>query len=193
MRTLFARKFFTRSFFAAAAATVVLAGSGMFSGCSMPTADDFQQRGRTSAFLKDTSDYRAMDNAIYDVLAETYGADRITMVEAPEREHHRWVATSDQDVRGDRHRVRVEGRPMWDSDERYSPQIMVRDQFYLRGNPFAVGSPPEFGGNPWIEGGRDDKQEAKIANAVEAKLRAWRAAGCPEPGNRRDEWLKAKH
>lgn len=175
------------------AAVSVTAGLLAFSAaCTMPLADDTHARGRSNAILKD-SPYIQMDDAIHDVLAEVYGKDRMVLVEKPEIEHHRWATTSDENTQaGGRSRVRIEGRPMKGSDGHWYPQIVVKNEFLMEGNPMSPSSTPrDFGRSPWIEGGRNSKLEAKLSNDVNSLLREWRAGGRTDPENRRDGWFKA--
>jgi hypothetical protein len=163
-----------------------------FTACTIPTADDVHARGSSSAFLRNTTDYRAVDNAIYDVLSEMYPAYTISLVEAPEREFHRWAATSDEFSTGtDRQRIRIEARPWQGSDGHWAPDVAVKTEVAMQQSQFQPKAPGSFGSSPWLEGGRNAKVEARIANEVNKKLRAWRSAGSPDPGNRRDEWLNS--
>lgn len=192
--------------------------AGLFvslTACSVPTADDTHARGSSSAFLRNTASYRAVDNAIYDVLSELreenpghqrvleevglsnllYGKKPgfdVSLVEAPEREFHRWAATSREYSTGsDRQRIRIEARPWQGSDGHWAPDVAVKTEIAQQQNFASFKAPGFFGSSPWLEGGRNSKVEAEIANRVNDKLRAWRASGAADPGNRRDEWLNS--
>jgi len=160
----------------------------MTSACTLVVHDDVHARGSSGMFGDD--EYRAVDNAIYDVLVEQYGKDRVLLVAAPEREHHRWTVTSDEFAIGsDRQRTRIEARAMSGSDGYWFPEVKVTSQFTNRGFDTRVAAPSNFGTNPWINGGSNGRAEAKIVNSVNAKVREWRMNGSQKPGNRRDEWL----
>ncbi len=176
--------------FLRAAILTCCAGLLALSACTIPVADDIHLRGSSSAFAGDTSDYRAMDNAIHDVLVERFGRDRVELVEFPEREHHRWVATSNEFPMGnERHRLRISARPMPGGDGTYEIHVMAREEIYQQGDQFRTGSPPAFGRTPWIEVSRNAKIESEIANEVNSRVRAWRSAGRADPGNRRNEYI----
>lgn len=165
-------------------------GLAALSACAVPfVGEDIHLKGRTSILSPENSEYRAVDNAIYDVLCETYGKSRVIMSEYPEKEFHRWVYVSDEYTAGERMRLRVTARPMKDSDGRWYPSLQAKYEVYMKGDPFINGRPGEFGANPFIEGGRGDMLEAKLVNKVMEKVRAWEAANCPDPGSRRDEWI----
>ena len=143
------------------------------SACTVITHDDTLQRA-------DDAGWRVVDNAIYDVLAEKYGKDRMQLSEYPEKENHRWVATSDQVNGGlQRQRVRVEGTPELDRTGNYCPWIVVRTEAHIDGR--------------WVELSTDAKAEVGVLNSVDAKIRAWRTSGSPaNVASRRNEFLAKK-
>jgi len=159
--------------------------AGLFvslTSCTIPGTD-------TMGAMRNSSERVAVDNAIYDTLAEMYGKDRITLVPA-QRKYHRWAATSNEWATGtDRMRTRVEAGAWLGSDGVWAPDIKVSNELSQQQSPFGNTAPNSLGSDPWLEAGRNTKVEAEIANKVNAKIRSWRANGSQEGGNRRDEWL----
>jgi len=177
-------------------ATFSLAAMAMIglSACSVPTADDVHARGSSNNWFTDTSQYRAVDNAIHDMLVEMFGQSRVELSEYPEKEFHRWIVNLDEFIGADaqRHRYRVEARPQLGEDGKYVPHVKVVEQIYITGMPNTRTPSSDVGRTAWLDGARQPKKEIEIANAVSTKVRAWREAGHQDPGNRRDEYF-ARH
>ena len=171
-----------------ALAGLLVFGAGI-SGCTLGFHDDVHMRGSDS--IGDTTQYRAVDNAIYDVLVKMYGKNRVMASDWPEVEYHKWVVISKEfSPDGQRHRLRIQARPQAGEDGVFVPQVMVEDQIYMQNNLSGnMGKVNERGSSGWIQGARVTKDEMEIANAVNAAVESWRNSGGADTGSRHEDYL----
>jgi|GEM_PF-4306862 len=157
--------------------------------CVVPGNERMGASGNSNHMFFDNSEYIAVDNAIYDTLAERFGADNVQESTFPEKEYHHWYVLSPESFNGARSRMRVEGNAYKDSDGGYSAEIRVKEETYMEADPWYRSRSNTIGEQRWFEGGRNHKLEANIMNEVNRKLTVWRSRGRPSSmPNRRDQY-----
>lgn len=163
--------------------TLALLAAGLLaiSGCTIPFAgEDNFFRGRSNSWTQGDPEYRAVDNAIYNVLAEQYGEDRVFDMAWPEKENHRWTVEFDEVMAGARGRWAINAAPrkdrgIWKPDVRVEFQIVTTDDGFN-----GISRDSHFGGS-YLTTTRNHTLEAKIINEVKERVRKWKADGRPEP------------
>ncbi|MCK6438675.1 MAG: hypothetical protein L6Q71_00555 [Planctomycetes bacterium] len=175
-------------------AGLLIFGAGV-SSCTLGFHDNIHTRGSSDSMWRDTSQYRAVDNAIYDVLVKRFGKEFVRSADGPEIEYHRWEVTSEERAIGfERQRKHVWARPELNEDgSRYVVSVYAENQRYEDMNwNGSVGKPSELGRNTWQHMNRIPEIEVAIVNEVNELLRAWETAGMPDPGSRHEQYLAGR-